>query len=234
MLIDVDEVRLHFLPNVSTRTNDVVVFGGDRILSSEEFDDQLEPLMNNTVLLGLADNALLAITVAEKTRDEVHMSWIHTHLPRPEDGSFKTCASGSDLLSIVNRDLSRLGEMGPPFEHFFQKTKIENDKLYHWNIRTLDIPKADLEHLASLGVVLIGDAAHAMPIFAGEGGNHALLDGVELLQALKAGTSTDLLSAFVREAVPRWGRAIEGSEKDMYAMHQSIEAWRALATQQAA
>jgi hypothetical protein len=69
-----------------------------------------------------------------------------------------------------------------------------------------------------------------MPIFAGGGGNHALVGSIELLEALKAGITSDSLLACVREAVPRWQRAIGESETDMHATHQPMEPWNALVT----
>lgn len=114
--------------------------------------------------------------------------------------------------------------MSPPFQRFFQKEKITNDRLYRWNIRTIVISMNDLEHLASMGVTLVGDAAHAMTIFRGGGGNHAMADGVELLNSLKGGASANALGEFVRKARPRWQMGIGASEKDMHIMHQTMDA----------
>ena len=42
-------------------------------------------------------------------------------------------------------------------------------------------PRKDLEQVVkNAPVVFLSDAAHAMPIFASEGGNHGFMDGVQL------------------------------------------------------
>ena len=203
----------------------MVVHAGERTLSPSDFNTLLRPHLEDCVVrVALADKALLAITVTELRPDRVELSWVHTHLPNAPDGERPECPQAwQDLSQRVIQDIKNLGPMSQPFADFFCPEAIAKDKLYHWKIRTIDIDPTELEKLASSGITLIGDAGHAMSIFAGEGGNHALVDAYELSELLDD-SSSDAILNFVRKAAPRWRRAIDGSERDMYAMHQTMEA----------
>ena len=58
--------------------------------------------------------------------------------------------------------------------------------------------------------MLVGDAADAMPIFAGEGGNHAFVDGVELGARLADGSDENRIGDFYERMRETWRMAVDG------------------------
>lgn len=105
------------------------------------------------------------------------------------------------------------------------------DDLYLWRIRSLRFPRDELVHAADLSAIFVGDAAHAMPIFAGEGGNHAMLDAVDLCNIIALNPSLPtghLATAFYDGAGRRWMKGIEDSEAGIQRLHKPLGEWRAI------
>ncbi|KAI9316602.1 hypothetical protein BX666DRAFT_1858414 [Dichotomocladium elegans] len=73
-------------------------------------------------------------------------------------------------------------------------------------------------------VTVIGDAAHSMTMFRGEGGNHAILDacilGEYLVDAYNAKiTINEALQKYQNDILPRTIKAVEDSHQASYIMH---------------
>lgn len=63
----------------------------------------------------------------------------------------------------------------------------------------MTVTRDDMDSAALSGIVFVGDAWHAMPIFGGEGGCHALVDAVELAAVLaKTGDESVMHSAITQ------------------------------------
>jgi monooxygenase len=231
-------IRTAQLPEVSAAVSHAGVCTGLRRLTRAEFNTELAPhLRGSNVHSAFGDNALLALTVVDLTADTADVFWSYI---RPAHGP-------QDRLAAANRDIAgtarlaelmavELADMPPlatPFAEFLTADRIRDDQMFNWLMRSVRVPRTDLDRLGGSGVGFIGDAAHAMPIFAGEGGNHAMLDGVELGRCLAADPADPAaaLTRFYDGAYDRWQHAITGSEQRLPGLTRPIQQWRALAAQ---
>ena len=88
------------------------------------------------------------------------------------------------------------------------------------------------------GIVFVGDSWHAMPIFGGEGGNHALVDAIELakiLEGAKEASAEDVKSAINGYYDRSWRRctdAVRRSTQRFYQLHRPISEWVEIAEKQ--
>jgi salicylate hydroxylase len=69
-------------------------------------------------------------------------------------------------------------------------------------------------------VVLLGDACHPMTPFRGQGANTAMMDAVDLAEALAAGQGLDAaLEKYLRAMLPRARKAVKVSHQAAFDLH---------------
>ena len=84
------------------------------------------------------------------------------------------------------------------------------------------------EHVA--GVTLVGDAAHLMSPFAGEGANLAMIDGADLARAIIANDDLETaLLAYEKTMFPRGAKSAKGSASSLNMLFTKGRPWRLIA-----
>ncbi|GAA5815414.1 hypothetical protein MFLAVUS_008922 [Mucor flavus] len=89
-------------------------------------------------------------------------------------------------------------------------------------------PPSELVKTSNGRVVLVGDAAHPMTIFKGEGGNHAIIDAANLAEQLgefNQGKKTlqKALTAYNSEMIPRGQKGVKESHDSAIMVHCNAE-----------
>lgn len=237
--------RRQFLPDVKPDILPVVAVNGQRRIERDTFDKLFLPLfMDNCVAMHRDSNRMLSVTINDSKPDLISMSWVYSRPAGKDDPVFKPDRP-LDEAKIVPDELfeefRQLSSLPQPFAEIFDADKAKNDKLLNWLMRSVKISDADLQKLPR-SVCLIGDALHAAPIVVskssidtllcitliqslqvGEGGCHAILDGIELAEQL----SKDLqggYNAFLRQSADRWRSGIASSESNLVNMHRESHA----------
>lgn len=100
----------------------------------------------------------------------------------------------------------------------FDAESVRNDRVLHWLMRSVMPVPEEAQRLAGHGVVLIGDAVHAMPILMGEGANMAIKDGINLTEHIASKGFGDMRS-FSASNYDMWKQAVHESEERLNKIH---------------
>lgn len=202
-----------------------VVFRGTRAITKDVwksvYASHFKP--GETIIRCLKGNALFHIQINsyDEHKSEASISYIYS---RPAHASgedplhhpARTPGQSPDLSSHFISEIAQLTptlDLPSPFAETFTVDQVREERIIHWLMRSslLDAEESSLIE-RELGVVLIGDAAHTMPILGGEGARIAIRDAVELGGALVER----------REWKGRyqcWREAVERSESTLEDMH---------------
>ncbi|KRB04132.1 NAD(P)/FAD-dependent oxidoreductase [Lysobacter sp. Root690] len=126
-------------------------------------------------------------------------------LPNEGDPSFQTVRDGADARALFERDFADALPLIPNLEHDFEHNPAGL-------LATLYLDRWHLDDRA----VLLGDAAHAMVPFHGQGMNCAFEDCIALAEHLLAGNDrADAFAAFQQQRLPST-RAIQAMALENY------------------
>ena len=215
------------MPHVTPEVIPALAVNGSLSMSQTEFDATLGGSMRESqVMIGLANRHQAAVTISinDHSQDGVDISW--TFSQKPKEGEiYKTDRQSIDDARKIPQQffdrLLSLGSLAEPFKTILSPDMAHQTAKYNWLMRYVHIPFSELLKSASNRTALIGDAAHAMPIVGGEGANHALLDGIELGEAIAACRSPRAaVEHFYQHQRDRLERGVDRSRNEFFGLHE--------------
>jgi monooxygenase len=227
------QVRSQLLPHIVPEVVPVVVYHGEFQLSREEYDRHVRPISGEAnILAGVGDGFNTPITVCNMTETEVHLDWSYSRPARRENDPLFCPTAGAEAgpgqLPQALLDELAAHKLAEPWARYMNPETIQKHTVFHWVSRCVNMSTDEARLAAGQGVVFVGDSWHAMPIFGGEGGNHALVDSVELAAAI-TNNSTDLsaaVAAYYDGAGKRCQDAVRRSKSRFYVLHRPMSEWR--------
>ena len=139
-------------------------------MSRQEYQSLYKSILSTTAAITCTlGNVGLGVSINDATEDGfINISWTFSRPAKEnqEDHLFKPSRALDEAKSIPEEfyeELNQLGTLAQPFKEVFEPEKARMDKLYSWLMRSIPVSKADVISLPS-NIILMGDAAHAMPI----------------------------------------------------------------------
>ena len=217
-------VRKSTLPDVDPTIIPALAVNGSLTLARSDFLAGIGKYMGDSqVMVGSSNRTAVTISVSEHTERAVRISWTFTWQPADALDFKSERESIHDAKTIPQSFYNRLQELGPltePFQSVLDLDTARRTARYSWLMRSMQVSEADLQQTAEQGIALIGDAAHAMPIVAGQGANHAMLDGVQLGLALAHNQTSQAVHDFVQAQYGRWQSGISLSNQHFSELHE--------------
>lgn len=217
-------------------------YNGKRRVSAGEFETKFAPAMQDRcVLEKRLSDALLQISVSNRDRDEVSISYTYS---RPGQGSEdllyrpdRSKDQAREVPEALFQEIDRLSaELEEPYKSVFLTEALRNDRLLNWLMRSLHLNVAEtLSDAAATGVVLVGDAVHSEPILGGQGwslllqyvnvmltrdqgANLAIEDSLQLAELIAQHQGINLTSFYSSQST-RWEKSVAESEARIDSMH---------------
>lgn len=129
----------------------------------------------------------------------------------------------TDIPEEFYVELQELKDLGQAYKEMFDVTKVREDRILHFLMRSTLGTEQEIKDLADRGVLLVGDAVHAMPLLGGEGGNNAMKDGVDLAEHIAA-HGPQGIKTFSSARYEKWRKGVEQSEQRLAGIHSPAKA----------
>ena len=220
------QVRQTLCPEMKVKVLPYVVFNGKRLFSRAEYQENVEPYMQGSALVQMRkDDIRLEISINEHTATTTNLSYTYSRPARdsqydPLLNPGRSISGATTIPEDFYKELEQLeGYLIPPFTGLFNAEKSRKDRVLHWLMRSLMPNPEDAQRLENRGVILIGDAIHALPILGGEGANLAIKDGIALAEHIAMDGVVKGISSFSKSRHEIWKQAVIDSEERITKMH---------------
>lgn len=221
-------VRHVVLPEVKPNILPYAVYYGSRRMTARHYKHDIAPHIRHPTMFRFwkETQTLLRIIPCLSSSllnddEDVHVKYTYSRPTHNDDPLSKPERKEGEAQYIPNEfysEIEGLKDLGPLFGNIFHPQKVRQDKVLNWLMRSLLVPLEKLQELADQGVLLIGDAAHAMPILGSEGANWAFNDAIDLTYYI-ANNALPRLGNFYENRYPEWQQAVSESERRLFDMH---------------
>ncbi len=222
-------VRKALKRNTEPKVLPYVVFSGRRTMALIDYEANIALHMRDSTRIHSRHcDVVLQVSVNDITPTQVDLSYTYSRPAQTNDLLHKPDRPLNEAENISDAfysEIEKLEGLQPPFVEIFHGDKVRQDRILHWLMRTIICQLETLQDLANHNVLLIGDAAHAMPILGGEGANMAIKDGIDVAERFAQGlTGLTDLSVFIEQRHQMWKQAVEKSEERLADMHVAVQA----------
>ncbi|KAK0516120.1 hypothetical protein JMJ35_002154 [Cladonia borealis] len=221
-------VRHLVSPEVQPRILPYVVYYGSRRMTARRYKGDIAPHMKYPAMFQFRKETQTLLRIIPclpssllDDAGHVHVKYTYSRPAHEKDPLFRPDRRVWEAETIPNefyQEIEGLKDLGPVFGKIFHPQRVRQDKVLHWLMRSLLVPLEKLQELADQGILLIGDAAHTIPILGSEGANLAIKDGIDLANYL-ADNAFSQLRGFYGQRYPEWQRAMSESERRLFDMH---------------
>ena len=206
-----------------------VVYRGTRLLKGKATQQSYSKYLNDENILEKKVGEVLLQVYLNGGRDssDPSISYVYSRparsgqdpLHRPE----RPVDAARDIPQALYEEITKLQDLGEPFQWIFNVVAMKSDKILHWLMRSSLPARDELKEVSKLGAVFIGDSVHATPILGGLGANSAIQDAIQLAEHIahhgtsnaKAGT----FDGFYDGVYDRWQPEVRDSEERLKQMH---------------
>ena len=216
------QVRKSLASDIQLKVLPFVVFNGKRRMSIDSFQKIIAPQMQGfSIIQCRQEDVVFQIAVNRYSATYVDVDYTYSRPARQNDPLHKPGRSISGATFIPEEfyaELQQLKDLGMAYKEMFDVTKVRQDRVLHWLMRSTLGTEQEFKDLTNRGVLLVGDAIHAMPLLGGEGGNNAMKDGVDLAEHI-ATHGPQGIKTFSSTRYDRWRKGVEESEQRLVEMH---------------
>ncbi|GBF61899.1 FAD-dependent monooxygenase [Trichophyton mentagrophytes] len=234
--------RSQILPDVVPETIPLIHYHGEFQLSHSAFDELIRPHSGHSnILVGVGDSFNTPLSICNITKTRVHLDWSYSRTVKGEnDILYRPNVQSEEAKQIPPALLEELDalNLAEPWKTILNSESLKTHRVFHWTTRCVYITQDDARRAGEQGVIFVGDSWHAMPIFGGEGGNHALLDGVELADAIAASTASSgkgdwdsVIKNYYGGAWKRSQEAVRRSTQRFFLLHRPATEWKEISEQ---